>query len=411
MEKARVYFCYASLILMIFSVCFCFTNANATEGSLKWHSHYFNDGDSFQNWYAAIDSQMNTIASGTRTTSAYYQSWIVAKYDSSGRLLWESDLEMSGEEPTNWYDPDCIVTDDNGNIFVAKDTYLSGETGGYFMDIYKLSSDGNVIWHKVLNDTIYHIGKLIYCENDKLLLICQSTTFNLIMLDASDEMNGEIVWSNYANHFGDYNMEKIRSAFIDDSGRITIVGYIASNYDDYYFHEGGYGWARLDANGELGYSGYMLTENCVEGGAWYYGSEIDSDGYLYLFLGCERYNSHESRNLLTKIDNNGFIEWQRSKPLVRQWNNGALSMSNDKATIAVYNADSTTSFIQYSDTGDEIFNTRTQKKFKNVEPYNFKVDENDYVYLTGSTYENRYSVIVLCKSLFSNEESTVRLTN
>lgn len=120
------------------------------DGTLLWIKHLGTPFDDFSS-SVAIDTNGNILVSGsTQGKLGSIQkgggdAW-VAKYNSSGSLLW---IKQLGSE--NYDRSECIAIDSNSNIFIAG--YTSGSLGSAYQGegdswLAKYSPDGMLLWVK-----------------------------------------------------------------------------------------------------------------------------------------------------------------------------------------------------------------------------------------------------------------------
>lgn len=119
--------------------------------------------------YAAADSALNvyskTAVAVDNNDNMYTFHWqsfdyVVRKFDANANLLWETDSIGYYLAFGDWQIP--LVTDHNGNVYAG--SIINSATGMDSVYIYKLNSNGSVVWTKLLD---YDPVELIY-KNNKL---------------------------------------------------------------------------------------------------------------------------------------------------------------------------------------------------------------------------------------------------
>lgn len=119
--------------------------------------------------YAAADSSLNVYSKTSfafdEDNNMYTFHWqsfdyVVRKFDANANLLWETDSIGNYLAFGDWQIP--LVTDDNGNVYAG--SIINSATGMDSVYIYKLNSNGSVVWSKLLDfdpvEMIYRNGKL-----------------------------------------------------------------------------------------------------------------------------------------------------------------------------------------------------------------------------------------------------------
>ena len=107
--------------------------AQALPPQVEWIKQLGSSGDDFSQG-VATDSSGNVYISGSTrgalagTNKGEYDAF-VAKYNSSGKLLWKKQLGTSGYDSSSG-----VATDSNGNVYISGDTYgaLAGTNKGSY---------------------------------------------------------------------------------------------------------------------------------------------------------------------------------------------------------------------------------------------------------------------------------------
>lgn len=124
--------------------------------------------------YAAADTSLGiynnvsfTVDASNNTYAFNWQSYdyVVRKFDANANLLWERDSIGNYLAFGDWQIP--MVTDGNGNVYVG--SIVDSQNGMDSVFIYKLNSNGAVVWKKLLDydpvELLYHNNKLYASGN------------------------------------------------------------------------------------------------------------------------------------------------------------------------------------------------------------------------------------------------------
>ena len=166
----------------------------------------------------------------------------VAKYDSSGNVLWAKKFGSVGDEDGN-----AIAVDDSENVYIAGDyashylsfgtTTLTNTTNNSNTDVFfvKLDKNGNVIWAKSIGSTGLEFAKSIAIDTSGNVYLCgyfDSPTLNIgndalsnsggddIFL-AKYDANGNVLWAKKA---GGSNEDVALSMAVDPKENVYITG-------------------------------------------------------------------------------------------------------------------------------------------------------------------------------------------
>ncbi|MCG3217909.1 MAG: SBBP repeat-containing protein, partial [Candidatus Heimdallarchaeota archaeon] len=228
-----------------------------TSGEILW-STYLGGAGTDNGLFVAVDSEDNVIVSG-RTDSANfpvlngldeildgYTDAFIAKFDSSGALLWSTFLGGAGSESSN-----SIALDSSDNIIVngytssADFPVLNGfdETynGGNDAFITKFNSSGALLWSTFLGDTESDESLSAALDsNDNIVVIGITYSPNFPVLDGFDETlgsvyrdafitkfnpSGALLWSTF---LGGSLAETVYSIALDSNDSVVVTGYTIS---------------------------------------------------------------------------------------------------------------------------------------------------------------------------------------
>jgi hypothetical protein len=186
-------------------------------GAIQWNR--FLGGTSTDSFEAiAIDSSNNIYVAG-RTTSSSIGASLLAKYNASGTQQWVRTLGTNTTFHNNsWL---AVDTDSSGNIYVAGETYNTTNRG----IIAKYDSSGAVIWQKSLDGGPSHFNSLATAADGTSYV----AGINASGLEGSQDISifkydssGNVVWQkNLGTASGNENPADIK---IDSSGNICVAG-------------------------------------------------------------------------------------------------------------------------------------------------------------------------------------------
>ena len=123
---------------------YCFiTCINISTRSVTWQKTLGNGPINFEFFEKiAIDSSNNLYATGSTFKTASTSDVILAKYNSSGTLLWQRKLEQASSSIGLG-----VAVDDDNNVCVVGAVSVSGASQAL---VAKLDSNGNIIWQRSL---------------------------------------------------------------------------------------------------------------------------------------------------------------------------------------------------------------------------------------------------------------------
>ena len=298
------------------------------SGVVQWKNRL--GGVNVDRYDAALALSNNEIiAAGQTTTQGFSNNnSLIAKYDSSGSVVWHRVLTGYYFERTN-----SLASDSLGNIYAAG---IENPSGTYTGHIYKVDSSGNLLWQKGLS------------------VSPQETFFNAVTVDNSDNVytvgyrtglwgiiskwdtTGNLVWDRQLTPTTN-NEIQLEGVTTDSAGNIYAVGYNekASGYDEMLI-------VKFDSSGSLLWQRVLGNAYNCRG----YGIAVDSNEDIV--VGGYNDDPTVARNfLIAKYDSSGTIQWQREI---------GASGSEQFYQLRVDNADniyaigSTTSTTTYTDT-------------------------------------------------------------
>lgn len=144
-----------------------------SSGAIQWQRGLgFNPEPDTNMGFAdvSLDSSGNIIAAGSRNIVNVSQSGIIAKYDSSGTLLWQR-----GVSATSSISFTRVVTDANNNIYaLATRTRLDVPSGFSLHPVLmKFDSSGNLQWQRSFSTEIYSSPADLAIDQESNLYVSQ----------------------------------------------------------------------------------------------------------------------------------------------------------------------------------------------------------------------------------------------
>jgi hypothetical protein len=140
-----------------------------SSGTIQWQRSLANVGRTAGNGIA-VDSNDNIYVCGEydesgSSNNGYLQA-LLAKYNSSGTLVWQRALQRSGSTSYDEYGKYVTIDSDN-NI------YITGSTGAGNWDFYvaKYNTSGNLLWQNTLVGTRSEVFNWIGVDSDNNLCL------------------------------------------------------------------------------------------------------------------------------------------------------------------------------------------------------------------------------------------------
>lgn len=191
-----------------------------SSGTLLWDRGIGGSGnDLFYN--VAVDTNDNIIAVGyqqSNTNNSADSAFLVVKYNSSGTIQWQRSFDK------NIYDHILygVATDSNDNIFISGHIEAGLDT-----IVAKLNSSGTSQWQKSFTGGSVDISRAITVDSSDNVIVGAQTRstgagnydFHIIKMNNSD---GSVQWQRTLGSSGNDIAEGIAT---DASGNIYVVGY------------------------------------------------------------------------------------------------------------------------------------------------------------------------------------------
>ena len=202
-----------------------------TDGLFKWQRTFGNPNVNVnlnvENGVdIAVDGSGNVYISGsTNSSGAGDYDAFIAKYNTSGTLLWQRTL--GGANADVGYD---IAVDSSGNVYIAGYTQSAG-AGGQDVFIAKYNTDGDYQWQRSLGDTSDDQGWSIAVDGSGNVYITGYTNSSgagsYDILIAKYDTTGAYQWQRT---LGSTANDQGTGVAVDGSGNVYIIAYTAG-YD------------------------------------------------------------------------------------------------------------------------------------------------------------------------------------
>ena len=186
-------------------------------GNIQWNR--FLGGDTTDTFdVIAIDSSNNVYVAGRTSVSGTSRS-LLAKYNTSGTQQWARTLGTDAAFHNNsWL---AIDTDSSGNIYVAGETYNTAQRG----IIAKYDSSGTVIWQKSVSAGPWQFNSIVTTSNGTSYVAGTNVSGPAGAQDIAIfkyDSSGEVVWQkNLGTAAGNENPADIK---LDSSGNVYLCG-------------------------------------------------------------------------------------------------------------------------------------------------------------------------------------------
>ncbi len=255
----------------------------------------------------------------------------VAKFDSSGNLLWNTFVGVSG---SSGVDGPRIAVDSAGNIYVTG--ISTGNWGdpinphqfGYENFVAKLSPSGSLLWNTFLNSMGYGQGADIALDKSGNIYVIGSSIRswgfpvrplagyeNAFVAKLSN--SGQLLWNTFLG--SDSYGNGACGLGVDDTGSVYVTGYCAFSWGSPIRPHAGDGTydafvARLDSGGHLVWNTFLGAGDSSED--YGYGIAVGAAGEAFV-TGTSRggtwgspvsaFNGFDA--FVAKLDTNGNLAW------------------------------------------------------------------------------------------------------
>jgi hypothetical protein len=280
----------------------------APDGSLLWHTYWGNadpSGSSSDGYDIVVDASDNIYVTGKSTDtwgtpvnafSGNYDLY-VAKFDTSGTLLWNTFMGDSG----GYVSGKGITLDGSGNIIVtgSSDTSfgspVNAYTGDYDILAAKFDSSGNYIWHTFLGGLEDDLWSSIACNGSGDIYVAGTsyadwgTPLNAFS-GASDivvcclNSSGVLQWHTF---YGSTQKDSSADMELDTQGNLLITGKSYGNWGtplNAYAGESDLLVMKLDSSGSLLWHTFHGSSGGSDGG-----QSLAQDGAGNIYIGGASY--------------------------------------------------------------------------------------------------------------------------
>jgi len=344
----------------------------STSGTLMWVKNYAGNNESQDNGYdIAIDRNQNVYAIG-RSYDMLGMEIVLLKYDNNGNFLWESRDTGSAYETMsmilfdnndNIYDfglrndgininkisstgsvlwkrillpsegMSCLfsdaVIDDLGNLFVGGNVEI--DTSIYRFVVYKISSNGDILWYRIFNRPISNLCDLeqIKLFNSQYLYIAGTVERDSTGKDyftVKLDQNGDSIWGDFYNSNGVSN-DFVHTLEVDENQNVYIAGHTwesvnqsttRRNHIVKYNAEGTYIWQK-DINFEN--SIILINKSIYKNSFFYFTGSIISNSQDYFTF---------------KVDSEGSLVWKQTyNGTANAWDNSRDIVVDNNSSIFI----------------------------------------------------------------------------
>ena len=246
-----------------------------------------------------IDSSDNIIVGGyTASDGAGSTDFLLAKYNSSGTLLWDKTLGSSFSETANG-----VATDSLDNIVIVGSSAFSGGSSEFL--IAKYNSSGTLLWNKALGGSGNEVAYGVAIDSSDNIIVTGFTFSDGAggsdLLVAKYNSSGTLLWDKT---LGGGSTDQGRSVAVDSSGNIVIGGYTNSD------GAGLYDFLLAKYNS----SGTLLWDKTLGGSdnEFSYGVAIDSLDNIVVVGYTESDGAGNPDCLVAKYDSSGTLLWDKT---------------------------------------------------------------------------------------------------
>ena len=195
-----------------------------SSGTLLWNRTLGGSGTDIANG-VVVDSSDDIIAVGSTTSDgAGGTDCLIAKYNSSGTLLWDRTLGGGG---TDYFNDVAVDSFDN---IIAVGPVNSDGAGGYDFLIAKYDSSGTLLWDRTLGGTDDEIAYSVTTDSfDNIIAVGRTSSigvFGTECLIAKYDSSGTLLWDRI---LGGNSNDYAYSVTTDSSDNIIVAGYTASD--------------------------------------------------------------------------------------------------------------------------------------------------------------------------------------
>ena len=248
----------------------------------------------------AVDSSGNVyVTGGISSQGAGNEDVLIAKYDTSGTLLWQRVLGGASSDYGLG-----IAVDSSGNVYVTGYTQSQGAGSGDVL-IAKYNTSGTIQWQRTLGGANIDYGYGIAVDSSGNVYVTGNTASqgagSLDVLIAKYNTSGTIQWQRV---LGGASSDVGNGIAVDSSGNVYIIGST--------FSQGAGNGDVLIA--KYNTSGTIQWQRTLGGASsdYGYGIAVDSSGNVYVTGSTFSQGAGGRDVLIAKYDTSGTIQWQRT---------------------------------------------------------------------------------------------------
>ena len=135
-------------------------------GNIQWQKllgdRYSSTEDSFRD--ITVDSSDNIYVTGHSAKPTNNNDTIIAKYDTSGNLVWQKYIQNDAK---GW----AIDTDSSGNVYILSQNIRDVGAGSNDFYIAKLDSSGDFVWQRIFGGTSHEDTFNLFVDSSDNLYI------------------------------------------------------------------------------------------------------------------------------------------------------------------------------------------------------------------------------------------------
>ena len=325
---------------------------------------------SYQEWYKSIEVYEDYIYVAGYGFNAVNETYygIIGKYDlNNGNQIWMKNW-FANQPDTLIY---CLDVYNDGIYITGASCDFRAITGYVDSFICKFDLDGNQIWSKCLNESLWNFGYSIIGHND-FIYVCGHEGYESSLFKY--DINGNFIWKKTyeipGTNFGEFIDFEIYGGYIyvdgqtdsdDDTRQDLLIAKIDCDGELQWYKEWGGKGPQLGGMMHIGDNGFI------------YIAGISAKDYIYI------------SDIIWKIDLNGNIKWEASTYLkstlvdVAYWNGDVYGIGDDRTfyrDALLANFDAQGKLIWYLTYKSDDWGSYADA---------FTMDEyDDYFYLVGS---------------------------
>ena len=268
------------------------------NGSLVWQRKLSGASSTESGNGIAVDNLGNVYIVGY-TDNALTADILIAKYNTSGTLLWQTILASTGGDYGYG-----IVVDSSGNVYVTGTAFGTNND----MITAKYDTNGNLTWQRTLTGTEGFdsgIGIALDSFGNVYIVGIYSKSGNFTPIIVKYDNSGSLLWQRQLSIGSSFNTNGPEKIAVDSSGNVYIV------FSRYIVGSGAYDViiAKYDTSGTFKWQ--RKFGNFADGRDEFgNGIAVDSSGSVYIT--GSTYNGTNDDIIIAKYDTLGTIQWQRT---------------------------------------------------------------------------------------------------